>query len=268
MEELIERIKKLKMTQKWKEAINHGYIETVNGGKSGVGVYKLTATNGHCYLLKATDHPDRANELEYENHVLDLLENMYFAPKMYFSMVESGIGLSIREYIDGKPLDQWEIPVSQMVTIAGKLLKDIHETKVKTDALRTYTERVKEAKENVLKGNVDENNFNIENLGIAAEDLFEHFLGINCEITEDTFIHGDYNFPNIIYTGLEAKVIDWGNASLSDSYQDISLLVREHNDLIEFITLAEFKKVIQNSYGIDKLNETKIDKFILLDEFS
>ena len=153
MEKLIEQIKKLKMPLKWEEAIDHGHIEIVYGGKSGVSAYKLTDSNGHRYLMKVTDHPDRAKELAYENHVLSLLENMYYSPKMYFSIVENGIGLSIREYIDGNPLDQWEIPVSEMVTIASKLLKDIHETKVKSDALKSYTERVKDSKENVLNGN-------------------------------------------------------------------------------------------------------------------
>jgi aminoglycoside phosphotransferase len=267
MEQLLDEIGKLKIPSKWKEIINRATIETISGGKSEVGVYKLTDSSDQSFLLKITDHPDRANELEYENRVLDLLEDMEFAPKMYFSMKQNGIGLSVREYIDGKALDQCDMPVNQMVKIAGDLLKKIHNTKIKMDGFITYTERIEEAKSNILKGNVNEKDFNSENLGIAPEDLFEKFIGMECEIKEDTFVHGDYNFPNIIYTGRDAKVIDWGSASFSDPYQDISLLVREHSDLIDFITSVEFKEIIQNSYGINKLDERKIEKFILLDEF-
>ncbi|SKC81897.1 Aminoglycoside phosphotransferase [Maledivibacter halophilus] len=78
------------------------------------------------------------------------------------------------------------------------------------------------------------------------------------------FTHGDYCMANIILLGNKLSgFIDLGRAGVSDRYQDIALAVRsfEHN-----FGTDKWNDLFYKEYGIEDVDYSKIEFYILLDE--
>jgi len=263
-----EVVSDLVMPREWHHVIMNSLVEPLTGGRSGMNTYKLIDNhNGKLYVLKLADNQNGINELRYEVQILNELQGQSFSPKNYCSVFTTNTGLSLREYIEGKPIDECGLSVEEVVVICSRLMKAIHDISISSDIMKTYNTRLKDAETNVRTGLVDVEDFEEEYRGCSADKLFERFTELVCELDADTFTHGDFSFPNIIYDGSEAKLIDWGTASMSDRHQDISLLIREFRDYADMTDQKDLVKIIEETYGIDCVEYDKIKKFILLDEF-
>ncbi len=263
-----EIVSNLVIPKEWHNVINNSAVEPLSGGKSGMRIYKLINNQDEkAYVLKLADNLKGINELKYEVEILNELQDKEFAPKIYYTMFTPNIGVSLREYINGKPIDQCGLSVDEVVSICSKLMKAIHKINISRHLMKTYATRLEEAKSNVRTGLVDVEDFEDEFKGYSADTLYKLFTELECVIDTDTFTQRDFNFPNIIYNGSEAVLIDWGGASISDPYQDISLLIREFRDTVDFIDQKNLVSIIENTYGIDHIEDDKVRKFILLDEF-
>jgi len=263
-----EIVSDLVMPREWHHVIKNSLVEPLTGGRSGMTIYKLIDNkDGKSYVLKLTDNPKAIDELRYEVHILNELQGQSFAPKNYYSVFTTYVGLSLRAYIEGKPIDECGLSIEEVVVICSRLMKMIHDINVSRDIMKTYSTRLKDAEINVRAGLVDVEDFEDEYKGCSADNLYNRFTELVCELDADTFTHGDFSFPNIIYDGCEAKLIDWGSASMSDRYQDISLLIREFRDYVDIIDQKYLVKIIEDTYGIGCVEYDKVRKFILLDEF-
>jgi aminoglycoside phosphotransferase len=263
-----ETVSNLVIPNEWHNVIINSAVEPLSGGKSGMRIYKLiTNKDKKAYVLKLADNLNGINELKYEVEILNELQDKEFAPKIYYTMFTHNIGLSLREYINGKPIDKCGLSVDEVVLICSHLMKQIHNINISRHLMKTYATRLEEAKSNVRTGLVDVEDFEDEFKGYSADNLYELFTELECVIDTDTFTHGDFNFPNIIYNGSEAKLIDWGSALMSDPYQDISLFIREFRDTVDFTDQKHLISIIEDTYGIDHIEDDKVRKFILLDEF-
>ena len=263
-----EIVSDLVIPREWHHVIVNSLVEPLTGGRSGMTIYKLVDNqNGKSYVLKLADNLKSINELRYEVQILKELQGQSFSPKSYCSVFTAYAGLSLREYVEGKPIDECGLSIEEVVVICSRLMKAIHDINISSDIMRTYSTRLKEAEINVRAGLVDVEDFEDEYKGCSADKLYKLFTELECELDADTFTHGDFNFPNIIYDGSEAKLIDWGSASMSDRYQDISLLIREFRDYVDLINQKYLVKIIEDTYGIDCVEYDKVRKFILLDEF-
>lgn len=252
----------------WKKVLFQSKYEKLSGGKSGMITYKLDYQEDNIsYVLKLSDDFVGINELKYEVKVMEELSDIDFVPNVYLSLFNNELGFSIREYIDGVPIDESNLDIEEIVSVCGKILKDIHNIEVSFDDIKTHQNRLIEAEYNVNNNRVDEADFEEEYQNYSAKELYTKFLESNCEIKMNTFTHGDFNFPNIIYSKNGIKVIDWGRASISDSYQDISLLIRELNEYKSITKYDELVKKFQKSYELQCIDETKKNYFILMDEF-
>lgn len=123
--------------------------------------------------------------------------------------------------------------------------------------------KIRAAKERMLKGLVDEEDFDDERSGRRAEDLFEELLASRPPEEDLVFTHGDYCLPNIIIeNGKLSGFVDLGSAGVADKYQDIALLTRSvaHN-FGECWTESVFEL-----YGVEP-DWKKIEFYKLLDEF-
>ena len=116
---------------------------------------------------------------------------------------------------------------------------------------------------NLQKGLVNESDFDIENRGKSAANLFQK---LQQDFNEDlVFTHCDYSFPNIICHGSRVSgVVDLGRAGIADRYQDISLFLRSFKFNFGNVDL----KLFLNSYKlIDDFDENKKSFYKKLDEF-
>ncbi len=79
------------------------------------------------------------------------------------------------------------------------------------------------------------------------------------------FTHGDYCLPNIIIDN-EGNIgfIDLGRSGNADKYQDIALAIRS----IKYnLQNDKWVRLFVNTYGIETIDNNKLEYYILLDEF-
>jgi aminoglycoside phosphotransferase len=143
-------------------------------------------------------------------------------------------------------------------------LKMIHELPAKDCPFHAPLEdRIEAARERMLEGLVDEDDFDRERLGRTARDLFEELTRSVPEKEDFVFTHGDFCAPNVILDdGKLSGFVDWDGAGVADRYQDLALLSRSvrHN------FGAEWEKSVFEIYAIEPDRE-KIRFYRLLDEF-
>lgn len=126
-------------------------------------------------------------------------------------------------------------------------------------------DRLRTAEERVRQGLVEEDHFEAWNAGKTARELFGELLQRPKPPVDPVFAHGDFCLPNILLNGGRLSgVIDWGGAGIADRYQDLALVYRSlvYNQFTE-----EQIKLFFRTYGIEELDRSKVDYYILLDEF-
>jgi aminoglycoside phosphotransferase len=121
------------------------------------------------------------------------------------------------------------------------------------------------ARENIRRGFVDESDFEHENLGRKADDLYDELVKTKLSSEDLVFTHGDLCLPNfMVINGEISGFIDFDRGGVADRYQDIALFLRSFAFNIEIpVNITE---VFCNAYGIDSLDHEKIRYYRLLDE--
>jgi aminoglycoside phosphotransferase len=155
-----------------------------------------------------------------------------------------------------------DIPRTVNELVTG--LKMIHKLPVENCPFDSRLEyKIEIARKRIEKGLVDEKDFDDEQLGKTAEDLFEELLAI-VPVDEDlVFTHGDYCLPNIIFeNGNLSGFVDWSGAGIADKYQDLALLTRS----VCYNFGAEWEESVFEIYAIEP-EWKKIHFYRLLDEF-
>lgn len=247
------------LNNKWLKEFETAEITSLHGGQSGIYIYRVRL-DYRSYLVKVTDKVALMPQLKEEVSLMTKLQGYDFVPQTYYAYYDESIALTIREYVDGKPLNQWDLELDDLIDKCMSLLKRVHSIKV--EDLKTFDDRVREARLRVIQGLVDEDDFEESYKGLSAEELFSRFEAL--EVTLDgAFVHGDFTLANIIYDGYSLKLIDWSAGHLSDIYADISLLVRD----LRVHDLKHLKDLIKTSYGLESFDDRKVEKFVLLDEF-
>jgi len=135
------------------------------------------------------------------------------------------------------------------------------------EVVATHIRRIHDLaiEENIDGGFVDESDFDQENLGKTARQVFDELLGF-LPLNEDlVFTHGDLCLPNIIIQdGGNVGFIDFDRGGVEDRYQDIALFLRSfrfNSSKSEDITSAFCR-----GYGISGLDKSKLDFYRKLDE--
>ena len=149
-------------------------------------------------------------------------------------------------------------------------LRALHATNISACPFdRSRRVRVAEAEVRVRAGLVREDDFDDSRQGRTASDLYAQLVA-NPPASEDcVFTHGDYCLPNVILIEHAAggfKVsgfVDCANAGIADRYQDLALCARS----VSYNLGAEWVPTLFARYGLDRLDESKLAYYQLLDEF-
>ena len=123
--------------------------------------------------------------------------------------------------------------------------------------------RLREAKQRLDAGLVDEANFDPERQGLAAVDLYPMLLRDRPASEDLVVTHGDYCLPNVLLAGSGVVgFVDVGRAGIADRYQDLALAARSiRYNLGEALVPLFFK-----AYGVPQ-DAARVAYYQLLDEF-
>jgi kanamycin kinase/aminoglycoside 3'-phosphotransferase-2 len=123
-----------------------------------------------------------------------------------------------------------------------------------------------EARQRVVEGLVDREEFGPVHRRYSAADLFERLVAVPVpEPDVPVVCHGDYCVPNVLLSGgVVTGIVDWGRAGVGDRYFDLALAARS---IVDNTGSPELAVRFLSAYGIDAPDGRKVDWFVLLDEF-
>lgn len=123
--------------------------------------------------------------------------------------------------------------------------------------------RLGAARERLVAGLVDVDDFDDERQGMTAEAVWGMMTALLPIAFDPVVTHGDFSLDNLIWRNGEiAACIDVGRAGVADRYQDIAIL---WNCLGEFGTAARQRML--SGYGIEGVDRARMDFHLMLDEF-
>jgi len=164
-------------------------------------------------------------------------------------------------------------PPDQHAAIVSALasgLRALHATNISACPFdQSRRVRVAAAEARVRAGLVREDDFDDGRRGRTASDLYAELVA-NPPTSEDrVFTHGDYCLPNVVLVedgGGGFKIsgfVDCVNAGIADRYQDLALCARS----VAYNFGAEWVPTLFARYGLDRVDESKLAYYQLLDEF-
>jgi aminoglycoside phosphotransferase len=234
-------------------------------GLSPSNVFRLESPNKNSLYLKTSPRTPGFSLLQ-EKLRLDWLENRISVPEVLLFCETENMDYLLLSEISGTPASEDysnnDVPriIEQLVT--G--LKTIHELPFEDcpfDERLDY--KIELVRERMLKGLVDESDFDEERQGRTAEDVFCKLIETKPVDEDLVFSHGDYCVPNVIFeNGKLSGFVDWGNAGVADRYQDLALLTRS----ILYNFDEDLTESVFEIYGIEP-DWKKIHFYRLLDEF-
>lgn len=241
------------------------YRDTIGRSSTETFFLEGISNGGNAYLKVINNERD---SMKKEKNILDWLNGKLLVPQVIYYGVFDGKEFMLISEIKGLNAahDFYVSQPSTTVTLLAKSLRLLHQVDIVCCSFDSRLDiKIHQAKERVDCGLVDENDFEIKYRGKSSKQLYNMLLEKKPS-TEDLFVtHGDYCMANIIL--LDNKLsgfIDLGTVGIGDRYQDIALAIRsfKHNFKTDKLNDLFYKK-----YGIEDVDYSKIEFYILLDEF-
>jgi aminoglycoside phosphotransferase len=234
-------------------------------GLSPSNVFRLGSPDKNSLYLKTSPRIPGFSLLQ-EKLRLDWLKNRLPVPEVLTFCETADTDYLLLSEISGTPAseDCSKKDVPRIIEQLVNGLKTIHALPFEDcpfDERLDY--KIELVRERMLKGLVDETDFDEERQGKTAEDIFSELVETKPADEDLAFTHGDYCVPNIVFKeGKLSGFIDWGNAGVADRYQDISLLTRS----ISYNFGEDWTQSVFEIYGIEP-DWKRIRFYRLLDEF-
>lgn len=234
-------------------------------GFSGMMVFHLQAKNEKALYLKIDPHASKSS-LSREKQKLDWLRNQLPVPETLIYAEDENHSYLLLSEIPGAPAtdDSLKTDLLHVIEESVNGLKMIHDLPIENCPFNErLTRKIENARERMLKGLVDEEDFDDQRRGRTAEDLFGELIATQPTDEDLVFTHGDYCAPNIILDNEKLSgFVDWANAGVADRYQDLALLTRS----VRYNFGEEWEKSVFEIYGVEP-DWNKIRFYRLLDEF-
>lgn len=238
-------------------------------GWSGAEVYHIPGLSAY---LKIAPVESLSNLLR-EKEVLDWLEGKLLAPKVLgfeeggdkrYLLISEVEGQPASEYISGHR-DNGEA-VRELITASARAMRRLHDLDIRDCPLaQDIGVKLTAAFDNIRRGYVNESDFDQENLGRSAQDIYHELVEKKPVVEDLVFTHGDFCLPNYMVRNGEVKgFIDLDRGGVADRYQDIALFLRSFAFNAEIP--IDVNDIFCRAYGIDSLDEEKMYYYRLLDE--
>ncbi len=256
MFELPPDLKKLIKGYIWKEVIS---------GDPRTAIFHLSGNEKNPLYLKITDRLSEIRFLE-EREKLKWLFGKLPVPRVLFYTCYNSQEFLLLAALKGVPSHHASIEERKtVVSILARGLRRIHSIDItKCPFNNSLDIQLSRARTRMKRGFVREEDFDEKRQGRTAEALYQELLATRLDIDDPVFTHGDYCLPNILIDGGKLSgFVDFGNAGISDRYQDIALCIRS---IIYNFGGKRCADLFLEKYGI-KPNWQKIEFYQLLDEF-
>lgn len=204
--------------------------------------------------------------LKNQVDILNWLKRKIPVPEVYYYREYQGKEYLLMSEVKGKDASNHIFMHNpEMIKIVARGLKQIHEIEINECPFdQTLDVKIQNAKFNVDNNLVDEDNLQHKYKGKTARELYQMVLEKRPADEDLVFTHGDYCFPNIIIDNERLSgFIDLGRAGVADRYQDISLALRSLRCNFKF---EEWVSTFLEAYGLEELDQEKLEYYILLDE--
>lgn len=253
------------LPENFAEAVSGYRWRQNNIGMTSAGVFRLVAKNKKPLYLKINSR-DSGYSLLQEKLRLDWLKNRLPVPEnLLFAEDESKEYLLLSE-ISGVPAidDSLKNDIPRVIEQLVEGLKMIHGLPIENCPFDTQlTYKIERARERMLKGLVEEEDFDEERQGRTAEDVFREMIAAEPADKDLVFTHGDYCVPNVILKNRKLSgFVDWAEAGIADRYQDLALLSRS----VRYNFGEQYEKSVFEIYQLEP-DWKKIHFYRLLDEF-
>lgn len=235
-------------------------------GQSGSYVYQIKNWDGKSAYLKIAPTKWHTT-LRPEMDALLWLQDKFAVPQLLYFEEYKGMDFLIVSALTGVDAsnDQLLSNPEELVGIYARGIKELHKLDIQSCPLnQTLSVRLQNAERSVIEGIVDESDVEEENKHRTPLDILNELLRTQPAHEDLVFTHGDYCLPNLIIDNSQISgLIDLGKAGIADRYQDISLAIRSlrHNYKTD-----KYKDLFLECYGMNELDEHKLEYYILLDE--
>jgi aminoglycoside phosphotransferase len=246
----------------------HTYRQVFTGW-SGAAAYYLPGLSAYLKIAPV----ESLSNLAREKEVLEWLDGKLPVPKVLDFEVENGRQFILISEIRGLPVSEYVAEhrqdpalIHDLIVKTAQAMRLIHDLPLKDCSLPLDIDvALAAARENIRRNFVNESDFDVENQGRAAADIYEELVEKK-PLSEDlVFTHGDFCLPNFMILDNEISgFIDLDRGGVADRYQDIALFLRSFAFNIEI--QMDISKTFCSAYGIDSLDEEKMHYYRLLDE--
>ncbi len=244
-----------------------GYIwSTVEIGESSASVYSLEHSAKEPLFLKISDDVED-RELKAEAVRLVWIAGRLQTPRLVSFLEDSESAYLLTTALPGLDASNAALNLapSDLVRLLARGLRVIHQLSIDACPFDDrVAARIEAARDRMLRGLVDESDFDDEREGKTAVELFEELLRTRPATEDPVFTHGDYCFPNIILDqGRISGFIDWSRGGVADRYQDLALAARS----VHLNLGPDWTPMLFDEYGVMEPDVKKLEFYKLLDEF-
>lgn len=236
--------------------------ERVTVGESGAGVWRSQR-----FVVKVQPRVGLSvSSLLQERERLRWLAGRVPVPQVIAYEQDAGQEFLAMTRLPGIPMsdDDARLHPERMVSLLARALRELHALPIRDCPFReTLDVRLHAARENVVRGVVDADDFDEERLGRTPESVFNELVRTR-PVHEDLVVtHGDACLPNFIVNGEFVEgLIDVGRAGIADRHMDLALAWRSTRSNLG----PEHAERLLDEYGRALVDEVKIAYYLLLDE--
>jgi len=233
-------------------------------GESRAAVYELSVPGKQRLFLKS-QRREPLFTLQGEAERLRWLQGRAPVPVLVDFVTDETHDHLLMQGLLGEDAATLKMEPARLVELLAEALRGLHAIDIASCPFRhAADDLIRRAEAVMMAGEVDEDNFDPENLGRTPASIFAEM--VRCKpITEDlVFTHGDFCLPNVIVhaAGLSG-FIDVGTSGVGDRYRDLALVGRSLNHNLG----PAWLEVFFESYGLVEPDLAKLRYYRLLDEF-
>lgn len=253
------------LPETWYNRFADAVIERQTIGESRADVLRISPAVSAPVFVKSEpvmtwgELPGEVQRLQW------LAEQDLPAPRVLDTLVENDRHWLLMTAVTGRDLEtSADLTPQQVVTLAADALRVLHAVAIDSCPFDHRLEpRIALAREHLLAGLIDAEDFDDSRLGKTAEDVFQQLLAERPDHEDLVVTHGDAYLPNLLAdNGRFSGFVDCARLGVSDRYQDLALAAHSITDNFGEQWLPLFFQV----YGIEP-DQRRIAFYQLLDEF-
>jgi len=232
-------------------------------GNSGTFVFRI----GESYLK--VNPASAVDRLDDERARLAWLQGRLPVPQVLYYGTDASYEYLLLSAIPGIMACEQSLrdDIPKVVRLLAQGLRMIHSIPIHDCPFdRSLPVAMELARRRTELGLVDESDFDAEQAGKHASDLYAELLEQRPQTEDLVFTHGDYCLPNVLLDWQRNRIsgfIDLARAGIADRYHDLALAARS----LAFNFDARWIPLLFQEYGLAEPDEDKIRFYKLLDEF-